>query len=171
MKVTYQPPPFNTSHRSYLPPAPSESEYLFAMFNAGLSTTYGDTQPPAELYLEKELTNPHSFAKRHERWKAYQAYKKTLLAEMVTEGAEASLWSHERASKGRCDIQVERALGAREEGQGGNEAIVRKPEAGEEGKEKVQERHEDKAASDGYGFCRMQSTKLSRRKSVLERYL
>ncbi|KAK0242333.1 hypothetical protein EDD85DRAFT_285406 [Armillaria nabsnona] len=83
MKVTYQPPPFNTSHRSYLPPAPSESEYLFAMFNIGLSTTYGDTQPPAELYLEKELTNPHSFAKRHERWKAYQAYKKTLLAEMV----------------------------------------------------------------------------------------
>ena len=33
--------------------------------------------------MEKELTNHHGFAKRHERWMAYQAYKKTLLNEYI----------------------------------------------------------------------------------------
>lgn len=38
-----------------------------------------------EIYVHRELTNPHSRAKKQERWQARQLYKRSLLRHMVRE--------------------------------------------------------------------------------------
>ncbi|PPR03830.1 hypothetical protein CVT26_000828 [Gymnopilus dilepis] len=71
-KVTYQLPLFDPSPLAPLPRVPEEDEYLRHVFNPHLSLGY-DASAPFELYLQPDLANPHSRAKKLERWKAHQS--------------------------------------------------------------------------------------------------
>ena len=42
-----------------------------------------DFAAPVEVYMAKELANPHSRAKKQARWQAYHLYKKSLLQQIV----------------------------------------------------------------------------------------
>ncbi|KAF8076050.1 hypothetical protein FPV67DRAFT_1617570 [Lyophyllum atratum] len=78
MKVTYTPPKFNPSLTGLIPRPPSEAQFLRTLYNPHLPNTLGDS-PPVEVYLHRELANPHSRAKKHSRWLAWQAEKKQRL--------------------------------------------------------------------------------------------
>ncbi|KAF9036013.1 hypothetical protein BDZ89DRAFT_1011464 [Hymenopellis radicata] len=78
-RVTWRPPPFAKDRTGAIPKVIPEKTFLSIMLSGGTL----DVQHPIEIYLAKELSNPHGFAKRHERWLTYQEYKKTLLAEYI----------------------------------------------------------------------------------------
>lgn len=58
---------------------PSEQEYIRSLYKRSAF----DASAPVEVYLARELSNPHSRAKKQERWQAYQLYKKSLLKHMI----------------------------------------------------------------------------------------
>lgn len=70
--------------KALIPRPPTEKEYLTALYNPHRETKFGDS-PPIEGYLFRELSNPHSRAKKHARWKAFQTQKKELLADITAE--------------------------------------------------------------------------------------
>lgn len=76
-KITYQLPLFDPAPLGPLPRIPEEEEYLKHVFNPHLEVGY-DASAPFELYLQPDLANPHSRAKKLERWKGYQAAIHTL---------------------------------------------------------------------------------------------
>jgi len=100
MKVTYKPPPFTRSLKGLIPRPPSEEDYLKSLYNPNHKAAFGDS-PPVEVYLHKELANPHSRAKKLRRWKSYQNYKKSLLLDYIN----AEL---EQLGARRSDKQCER---------------------------------------------------------------
>ncbi|KIY71808.1 hypothetical protein CYLTODRAFT_389765 [Cylindrobasidium torrendii FP15055 ss-10] len=73
-RITYRPPTFPANPFDPVPQLVGTVTYRG-----------GETivPQPAEVFLEKELVNFHGFAKRHERWTAFQAFKKTLHAEYI----------------------------------------------------------------------------------------
>ncbi|CAA7260274.1 unnamed protein product [Cyclocybe aegerita] len=79
-KITYELPYFEPKLNvaSALPEAAAETEYLDLIYNPHLGTQY-DPSAPFELYLKLELANPHSRAKKLQRWKAWQAGTHVLL--------------------------------------------------------------------------------------------
>ena len=81
VKVTYKPPPFSPTLKGLMPRLPTEQQFLRAIFNPRHTPFYGDAQPPVEMFLTKELSNPHSRAKKQKRWQQYKVYKKNLLKE------------------------------------------------------------------------------------------
>jgi len=81
-KVTYRLPAFSHSIKGPIPRRPSEDEYLTALYNPQREVKFGES-PPVEGYLFRELANPHSRAKKHARWKAFQFRKKALLGEIT----------------------------------------------------------------------------------------
>ncbi|KAJ7667658.1 hypothetical protein DFH06DRAFT_1085231 [Mycena polygramma] len=82
-KVTYVPPSFSHNLKGPLPRVPSEEEYIAGMSHPTQKLWFGDS-PPVEMYLDRELTNPHSRAKRMKRWQSHQMYKKSLLKDYIT---------------------------------------------------------------------------------------
>ncbi|KAJ4472136.1 hypothetical protein J3R30DRAFT_3660026 [Lentinula aciculospora] len=80
LKVTYKPPPFSPTLRGLLPRVPTETEYLRALYNS-----FAGTQPPVEQFLFKELSNPHSRAKKMKRWQEVHRAKRMLLNEYIDE--------------------------------------------------------------------------------------
>ncbi|KAF5370061.1 hypothetical protein D9758_001380 [Tetrapyrgos nigripes] len=82
-KVTYKLPPFISTLKGLIPKMPTEKQFLRAVFNPHRTPFYGDTQPPVEMFLSKELSNPHSRDKKQRRWQQYKLYKKNLLQELV----------------------------------------------------------------------------------------
>ncbi|THV05388.1 hypothetical protein K435DRAFT_849954 [Dendrothele bispora CBS 962.96] len=82
-KVTYKPPPFSPTLKGLIPKLPTERQFLRAVFNPHHTPFYGDAQPPVEMFLSKELSNPHSRAKKQERWQQYKVYKKDLLKQYI----------------------------------------------------------------------------------------
>ncbi|PFH52590.1 hypothetical protein AMATHDRAFT_139736 [Amanita thiersii Skay4041] len=81
-KVTYKAPAFNPSLKTLSPRLPSEDEYLTTLYNPHVQRTFGDS-PHIEMYLTRDLSNPHSRAKKLKRWKAYQFRKTALLKELT----------------------------------------------------------------------------------------
>jgi hypothetical protein len=83
--VSYKPPPFARSLQDPIPRVPSEQDYFNTIYNPMLVASYGDTQPPFEIYLAKELTNPHSRIRKVARFKEALARRKNLLKSMVAQ--------------------------------------------------------------------------------------
>ena len=82
-RVTYQLPTFNSSSGP-IPRPPAEEEYLNLLYNSHLGNSYGESLP-FEVYLDRELANPHSRAKKLERFKIYQANTQLLLKKIMAE--------------------------------------------------------------------------------------
>jgi len=83
-KITYQMPAFDPSPLKPLPRVPEEQEYLNLIYNSHRLQEY-DESAPFELYLKWELANPHSRAKKLERWKSYQAGIHELLKSITVD--------------------------------------------------------------------------------------
>ena len=71
-KITYRLPAFDVSRLAPLPERAPETDYLDTIYNPHRSVAY-DPSAPFETYLKFELSNPHSRAKKMQRWKIYQA--------------------------------------------------------------------------------------------------
>lgn len=84
MRVTYKPPAFSSSLQGPIPLPPNEREFLGALYNPQRERTFGDSAP-VESYLFRELANPHSRAKKHDRWKGWQFQKKARLEQLFAE--------------------------------------------------------------------------------------
>lgn len=69
--------------KGLVPRRPTEDEYLTALYNPHLPRKFDESQP-VESYLVRELANPHSRAKKHDRWMVWQAAKQRLLTELMT---------------------------------------------------------------------------------------
>ena len=82
-KVTYTPPMFTPSLGGLIPRPPAEDQYLTMLVNPHRENKFGDS-PPIESYLFRELSNPHSRAKKIARWKTFQFKKKARLAEITS---------------------------------------------------------------------------------------
>ncbi|KAI0921904.1 hypothetical protein AcV7_007965 [Taiwanofungus camphoratus] len=80
-EITYVPPALPSNFMRPLPAPPSEHEYIRAVANPG-KYTY-DASQAVEVHLAKELSNPHSRAKKQARWQAYETYKRSLLQDMI----------------------------------------------------------------------------------------
>jgi len=83
MKLTYKPPPFAPTLLGLQPRIPTESEYLRALYNASHRPFFAGSQPPVEQFLVKELSNPHSRAKKMKRWQETRRTKRALLNEYI----------------------------------------------------------------------------------------
>lgn len=82
-RVTYQPPSLSVASINGPIPRPApEQKYLSTLFNGDIEAST-DLHAPVEVYLSKELSNPHSRAKKQARWQAYQLYKKALLKDFT----------------------------------------------------------------------------------------
>jgi len=81
-QVTYELPAF-TSSITGPPPRISEDAFLASIINPHLGNTVGDGAP-VEPFLHKELSNPHSRAKKLKRFKEYQIRIKAMRKEMLT---------------------------------------------------------------------------------------
>ncbi|KAJ6567222.1 hypothetical protein DFH09DRAFT_1156356 [Mycena vulgaris] len=82
-KVTYVPPSFSHILTAPPPRVPTEDEYIAGMSHPTQKPWFGDS-PPVEIYLHKELSNPHSRAKKMKRWQSHQTYKKSLLRDYIS---------------------------------------------------------------------------------------
>ncbi|CCM05654.1 uncharacterized protein FIBRA_07884 [Fibroporia radiculosa] len=82
-EVTYTPPDLPTYvHSSQpVPVPPPEDKYITAIRRPD-EASYDPSQP-VEIYLSKELANPHSRAKKQARWQAHQMYKRDLLKKFI----------------------------------------------------------------------------------------
>ncbi|KAJ7162576.1 hypothetical protein C8R43DRAFT_990768 [Mycena crocata] len=82
-KVTYVPPSFSHILTAPLPRIPSEDEYIAGLSHPTQKPWFGDS-PPVEMYLHKELSNPHSRARKMKRWQSHLTYRKSLLQDYIT---------------------------------------------------------------------------------------
>ena len=80
-EVTYTPPPLPSSFLSPAPRLPSEQEYITSLSKPEKVAV--PSSAALEVHLQKELSNPHSRAKKQARWQAYQARTKALLQEFI----------------------------------------------------------------------------------------
>ena len=80
-KVTYIPPalPANAKVPAYAPP----SEQAYIEYLSSSSTSSFSPAGPMEVNLVKEVSNPHSRAKKQRRWQERQRHKKALLEEYI----------------------------------------------------------------------------------------
>lgn len=81
-QITYQPPSLPTSIKAPVPKFASESAYINSLFNP--SPIPFDESRPVEVHVVKELSNPHSRAKKQARWQQFQRYKDQLRKDMVS---------------------------------------------------------------------------------------
>jgi hypothetical protein len=79
--ITYKPfaLPSDASASAYK--VDSENDYIQSLLNR--QKRVYDAAAPVELNLQKELSNPHSRAKKHARWKAAFARRRELLVQYV----------------------------------------------------------------------------------------
>ena len=77
--MTYRAPTLSLSAEPAANSVPSEQEYIKSL----AARSAFDPAAPVEVYVHRELTNPHSRAKKQQRWQAFQAWKKNLLGENV----------------------------------------------------------------------------------------
>ena len=80
-EVTYRVPPFPLSVKEPVPRPPKESVYVKSLFNPKPIPLDG----PVEVFLHKELSNPHSRAKKQARWQAHKRRTAAMLKECVEE--------------------------------------------------------------------------------------
>ncbi|KAJ3548832.1 hypothetical protein NMY22_g1112 [Coprinellus aureogranulatus] len=114
-EVTYKVPSISQSMTGPLPRPPSEEEFLTALYNPAYKPELFNSSLPLELFLVKELSNPHARAKKQQRWKMRKATQKARLDELIYEGRQ----NHE----GQTDreIRAEAAFRWRQEMKGEQE--------------------------------------------------
>jgi len=81
MAVTYKPFALPSDESAAAPQVDTENDYIQSVL-VPEKRTY-DTAAPMELHLQKEVSNPHSRAKRQARWQTALARRHELLAEYV----------------------------------------------------------------------------------------
>jgi hypothetical protein len=79
--VTYTPPALPATTKLPLPKPPSEHEYI--KFLSSPENSSFEAAQPMEVNLVKEISNPHSRAKKQSRWQAKQVYERELLKQFV----------------------------------------------------------------------------------------
>ncbi|KAL4241345.1 hypothetical protein ABKN59_000165 [Abortiporus biennis] len=79
LEITYKPPTIPSSFKAPLPRPPSEHQYIRSL-TKGLGF---DASIPMEVHLQKEVSNPHSRAKKQARWQALQQHQSDLLKTFV----------------------------------------------------------------------------------------
>jgi hypothetical protein len=79
--VTYQPPALPISAEADIPAPPKESVYVKSLLQPSAVPLDG----PIEIYLHKELSNPHSRAKKQARWQAHKLRTRAMLDEFIKE--------------------------------------------------------------------------------------
>lgn len=82
-EITYRPPTFSLSNTVPLHSAVVEKAYLKTLFNP--SAVSFDPSAPMEVHLSKELSNPHSRAKKQARWQAAAKRKNTLFKKIIAQ--------------------------------------------------------------------------------------
>jgi hypothetical protein len=80
-EITYTPPSLPASAEVPARPPPSEQAYIDFLSSPASSTF--DSVEPIEVNLAKEISNPHSRAKKQRRWQERQRHEKALLEEFV----------------------------------------------------------------------------------------
>ncbi len=81
MEVTYKPFALPSDASAAVPKENQENDYIQSVLDPE-KRAY-DAATPVELHLQKELSNPHSRAKKQARWQAELARQRGLLAEYV----------------------------------------------------------------------------------------
>lgn len=79
MAVTYKPFALPADTSAAVPRADQENEYIQSVIDP--EERVYDASAPVELHLHKELSNPHSRAKKQARWQAAFARRRELLAQ------------------------------------------------------------------------------------------
>ncbi|KAG1773903.1 hypothetical protein EDD22DRAFT_976011 [Suillus occidentalis] len=102
-EITYKAPEFSLSKLISLQSGATEKEYLRTLFNP--SAIPFDTSAPMEVHLSKELSNPHSRAKKQARWQAAMKRKSTLFKKFI---AQELRNINEAAFKYRQKLEEER---------------------------------------------------------------
>ncbi|KAH9950027.1 hypothetical protein B0H21DRAFT_803286 [Amylocystis lapponica] len=80
-EITYKPPALPATIEMAVPSPPSEDAYIKSLW-PGQSPF--DPSQPVEVYLHKELSNPHSRAKKQARWQKAIFRQRALLQEYIT---------------------------------------------------------------------------------------
>ena len=80
-EVTYTPPPLPADNKVPARAPPSEQAYIDYL-SSPTSSSY-DPADPVEVNLVREVSNPHSRAKKQRRWQERQRHEKALLEEYV----------------------------------------------------------------------------------------
>ncbi|KAI0002949.1 hypothetical protein BJV74DRAFT_876357 [Russula compacta] len=81
MAITYTPFALPPDTSAAAPKANLENDYIQSVLDPQ-KRAY-DAAAPVELHLQKELSNPHSRAKKQARWQAAQIHRRELLAQYV----------------------------------------------------------------------------------------
>ena len=81
MEVTYKPFALPSDTSAAVPNTNQENDYIQSVLDP--EKRAHDAAAPMELYLLKELSNPHSRAKKQARWQVVLARRRELLAEYV----------------------------------------------------------------------------------------
>jgi len=80
-EVTYTPPALPADVKVPARAPPSEQAYI--EYLSSPSTSSFNPADPMEVNLVKEISNPHSRAKKQRRWQERQQHKKALLEEYI----------------------------------------------------------------------------------------
>ena len=80
-EVTYTPPALPANSKVLARAPPSEQAYIDYL-SSSISSSF-DPADPVEVNLVKEVSNPHSRAKKQRRWQERQHREKSLLEEYV----------------------------------------------------------------------------------------
>jgi hypothetical protein len=80
-EVTYTPPHLPANAKIPAPPPPSEQAYIDHLSSP--TSSLFNPADPVEVNLVREVSNPHSRAKKQRRWQERQRHEKDLLEEYV----------------------------------------------------------------------------------------
>ncbi|KZT27001.1 hypothetical protein NEOLEDRAFT_1131498 [Neolentinus lepideus HHB14362 ss-1] len=102
--ITYKPAPITTRLLDPVPrqhlQAKQERKYLNSILNPGAPY---DQAAALEVHVEKELSPPHSRAKKQQRWQAFQAFKRELLQDYIkAEMTPSKMQKHKTAKEARA---------------------------------------------------------------------
>lgn len=86
------------------------------MYNPGYSVSFGNGAP-LEVYLEKELSNPHARAKKQQRWLARKAGEKARLEEIIAEEKKQLNGRTEREARAEAAFRLRQELKDKQEQQ------------------------------------------------------
>jgi len=81
MAITYEPFALPTDTSAAAPKANPENDYIQSVLDP--EKRVYDAAAPVELHLHKELSNPHSRAKKQARWQAAFVRRRELLAQYM----------------------------------------------------------------------------------------
>jgi DNA polymerase III epsilon subunit-like protein len=112
-QVTYKPPVFPSSFDEPFPTLPTEKDYLQFVLNPHHEAPF-DAHIPAELFLAKELSNPHSRAKKQLRWQAALQRKRQLRKDFLDAEKKTPMGRDLREMKAEANWKYREALAQEE---------------------------------------------------------